>query len=85
MSSPNLQNIPIKSDLGREIRKAFTPQIEIGPDYIVETLDVPSALADKMKTIPRRFNETLTAWADRCKATPCPQAEFGDRTNHDPS
>jgi hypothetical protein len=71
--------------------------IEIGPDYIAETLDVPSDLADLMKEHKRRFNETLTDWADRVRleygvcrgtgytVTPCPQAEFGDRTNHDPS
>ncbi len=36
-SNPNLQNIPIRSDLGREIRKAFVPQKEncsiIAADY----------------------------------------------------
>ena len=36
-SNPNLQNIPIKTDIGREIRKAFTPlkkeDILISADY----------------------------------------------------
>ena len=69
--------------------------VEIGPDYIVETLDVPSAIADKMKTIPRRFNETLSDWADRVRlgyavtigtgysVLPSPQATVGEKlTTH---
>ena len=33
---PNLQNIPVRTDLGQEIRKAFVPR---GPDYLLLSAD----------------------------------------------
>jgi len=35
-SDPNLQNIPIRTDLGREIRKAFIPQ---NPEWLIMSAD----------------------------------------------
>jgi DNA polymerase-1 len=35
-NNPNLQNIPIRTEMGREIRKAFVPR---GPDYLILSAD----------------------------------------------
>ncbi|MDP8263629.1 MAG: DNA polymerase I [Candidatus Ancaeobacter aquaticus] len=34
-SDPNLQNIPVKTDMGREIRRAFVPRADRGQWYLV--------------------------------------------------
>ena len=49
-SDPNLQNIPIRSELGREIRKAFVPETEgwvlLGADYSQVELRMLAHLSD---------------------------------------
>jgi DNA polymerase I len=53
-SSPNIQNIPIRTELGREIRKAFIPQVGyslLAADYSQIELRVIASLADDDKMI----------------------------------
>ncbi|MDP0489850.1 MAG: DNA polymerase I [Verrucomicrobiota bacterium JB023] len=45
-SDPNLQNIPIRTDLGREIRKAFVPRKKIGSTDQQETTRFTLLAAD---------------------------------------
>ena len=58
-SGPNLQNIPIRTELGREIRKAFIPKKGfslLGADYSQIELRVIASLADDDKMI-ESFNK----------------------------
>jgi DNA polymerase I len=58
-SSPNLQNIPIRTELGREIRKAFIPKegfFLLAADYSQIELRVVASLADDDKMI-ESFNK----------------------------
>ena len=53
-SDPNLQNIPIRTDLGRRIREAFVPEdgcVFLGADYSQIELRVLAHLADDPKLI----------------------------------
>jgi len=53
-SGPNLQNIPIRTELGREIRKAFIPKKGyslLGADYSQIELRVIASLSDDDKMI----------------------------------
>lgn len=58
-SNPNLQNIPIRSELGREIRKAFVAETGsqlIGADYSQVELRIIAALAGDKK-MTRAFEQ----------------------------
>jgi DNA polymerase-1 len=58
-SGPNLQNIPIRTELGREIRKAFIPKegyFLLAADYSQIELRVIASLADDDKMI-ESFNK----------------------------
>lgn len=62
---PNLQNIPIKSELGRSIRKAFKPEqgnVFISADYSQFELRLAAALAGETDMI-NAFNEGLDVHA----------------------
>ena len=70
-SDPNLQNIPIRSDAGREIRKAFVPEREgwvlLSADYSQIELRVMAALSgdDAMAEAFQRGQDIHTATAAR--------------------
>jgi DNA polymerase-1 len=56
--NPNLQNIPVRSDLGRRIREAFIPQgdnVFVSADYSQFELRLAAVLADDKKLI-KDFN-----------------------------
>lgn len=55
---PNLQNIPIRDAMGREIRKAFIPQFDYiyGADYSQIELRILAHIAD-VKTLQEAFKE----------------------------
>ena len=59
-TEPNLQNIPIRQDLGRQLRKAFIPDTEdcilIGADYSQIELRVLAHMADDQALI-EAFNK----------------------------
>lgn len=53
-TDPNLQNIPVRSDLGRRIREAFVPEegkVLIGADYSQFELRLAAVLADDTELI----------------------------------
>jgi DNA polymerase-1 len=53
-NNPNLQNIPVRSDLGRKIREAFIPEgdkVFVSADYSQFELRLAAALADDKKLI----------------------------------
>ncbi|MCD4705214.1 DNA polymerase I, partial [bacterium] len=59
-SSPNLQNIPIRTDLGKEIRKAFITRpgfFLLGADYSQIELRVIASLANDKKMIESFNND----------------------------
>lgn len=39
-----------------------------GGEVIMDSIQVTKEVAECMKSIPRKFNETLTDWAIRCQA-----------------
>jgi DNA polymerase I len=48
-SNPNLQNIPVRTDMGREIRKAFVPRegwVLMAADYVQIELRILAAMSD---------------------------------------
>jgi len=58
-SDPNLQNIPIRTDLGNEIRKGFVPKdgfIYLSADYSQFELRIAAELADDQELI-KLFNQ----------------------------
>lgn len=58
-TNPNLQNIPVRSDLGRRIREAFVPEegnVFVSADYSQFELRLAAVLADDKKLIAD-FNE----------------------------
>ena len=75
-SDPNLQNIPIRSDAGREIRKAFVPQREgwvlLSADYSQIELRVMAALSgdDAMAEAFQRGLDIHTATAAKVYNVP---------------
>jgi DNA polymerase I len=53
-TEPNLQNIPVRSDLGRRIREAFVPEkgnVLVGADYSQFELRLAAVLADDKELI----------------------------------
>jgi DNA polymerase-1 len=75
-SDPNLQNIPIRSDAGREIRKAFVPEKEgwvlLSADYSQIELRVMAALSgdDAMAEAFQRGLDIHTATAAKVYNVP---------------
>ncbi|QIF03364.1 DNA polymerase I [Roseimicrobium sp. ORNL1] len=75
-SDPNLQNIPIRSDAGREIRKAFVPEKEdwvlLSADYSQIELRVMAALSgdDNMAEAFQRKLDIHTATAAKVYNVP---------------
>ena len=61
-TNPNLQNIPIRTELGRKIREAFIPNqgnVFISADYSQFELRLAAVLADD-KTLIEDFNRGAT-------------------------
>jgi len=53
-TNPNLQNIPVRTDLGRKIREAFIPEVDkvfVSADYSQFELRLAAILADDKKLI----------------------------------
>ena len=59
-NNPNLQNIPIRTERGREIRKAFVPSFEDG--YIVSADYSQIELRLMAFTVPRRQGCSVSDW-----------------------
>ncbi|HSW91577.1 MAG TPA: DNA polymerase I [Candidatus Saccharimonadales bacterium] len=60
-TNPNLQNIPVRTDLGRKIREAFVPEegnIFVSADYSQFELRLAAVLANDTKLI-ENFNEDV--------------------------
>ena len=60
-TDPNLQNIPVRTDLGRRIREAFIPEkgkVLIGADYSQFELRLAAVLADDKELI-KDFNDDV--------------------------
>lgn len=60
-SNPNLQNIPVRTDLGRKIREAFVPEdgnVFVGADYSQFELRLAAVLADD-KALINDFNSSI--------------------------
>ncbi len=60
-SNPNLQNIPVRTELGRKLREAFVPEegyVYVAADYAQFELRLAAALADDRQLI-EDFNQGL--------------------------
>ncbi|HMJ03444.1 MAG TPA: DNA polymerase I [Conexibacter sp.] len=84
-NNPNLQNIPIRTPLGREIRACFVPEpgsVLISADYSQVELRVLAHIADEevLKDIFRRGEDVHTATAAAILNVPQDRLDAGSRS-----
>ncbi len=86
-SNPNIQNIPIRTDLGQEIRKAFIPRNEkfvlVSADYSQIELRIIAALSNETSMIEdfRQGHDIHTATAAKIYNIPLEDVSSAYRRN----
>lgn len=82
-SNPNLQNIPVRTDMGREVRKAFVPRdgcVLLSADYVQIELRILAAMSgdEALKEAFQKGEDIHTAAAARVFGVP-PEAVTRDQ------